>query len=486
MNRLSDTSSASPLRNPILLVMVLAAFTSVLNNSMVNVAIPAISHGLGVSPSLSGWVITSYSIVFATGVALYGRVSDSYSLRITFLAALVVFGLGSLLSALAPSFNLLVAGRALQAAGAAAIPSLSFGAVTRLFAPGQRGVVFGTLSSAVGLGAATGPLIGGIGVSALGWRALFLATMVVLVLLFIAAWRFLPDLNAGRERQTQRLARLDLPGGTLLATCAAATLFGITGVTQFGLAAPRAWGALLLAVIAIAGFTFRIRTAVHPFVPPRLFANRPFMASALIAMLSQAAYIGGGLFLTPLLLINQLHLSPFQTGLVLAPGAFAIACVAPTIGRFSDRFGPRAVLGISLPVLLIGLLFLSCYAVAASPYVVAIALTVCSIGYAGVTAPAANAASGALSTDIAGVGFGVYQLFFFLGAGSGAAVFGAVLTARQGVDASAFNPLYHGHQAIAAYSDAYLVACIAVLLALIMLSGVTPRPKPDSALSAAS
>lgn len=485
MNKLSDTTSPSPLHNPILLVMVLAAFTSVLNNSMVNVAIPAISHGLGVSPSLSGWVITGYSIVFATGVALYGRVSDSYSLRVTFLAALVVFGLGSLLSALAPTFGLLVAGRALQAAGAAAIPSLSFGSVSRLFPAGQRGVVFGTLSSAVGLGAATGPLIGGMGVSAFGWRALFLATMVVLALLFIAAWRFLPDLNAEREQQTQRLARLDLPGGTLLASSAAATLFGMTNAAQLGLAAPRAWGALVVAVIAIVGFTLRIRCAAHPFAPPALFRNRQFMASALIAMLSQAAFIGGGLFLTPLLLINQLHLSPFQTGLVIAPGAFSIACLAPTIGRLSDRFGPRRVLSISLPVLLLGLLFLSSYAVGASPYVVAIALTIASIGYAGVTSPAANAASSALSTDIAGVGFGIYQLFFFLGAGSGAAVFGAVLTARQGIDASALNPLYHGSRAIAAYSDAYLVACTAVVLALIALSGLTPRPKPDSTLSEA-
>ena len=103
MNRASDTASTSPLTNPLLLVMVLAAFTSVLNNSMVNVAIPAVSAHLNVSASASGWIVTAYSIVFATGVALYGRVSDSYSLRATFLAALVIFGIGSLACALAPS-----------------------------------------------------------------------------------------------------------------------------------------------------------------------------------------------------------------------------------------------------------------------------------------------------------------------------------------------------------------------------------------------
>lgn len=472
MSRPTDTASASLLHNPILLVMVLASFTSVLNNSMVNVAIPVVSHGLGVSASLSGWIITSYSIVFATGVALYGRVSDSYSLRITFLAALVVFALASLVCALAPTFGVLVTGRALQAAGAAAIPSLAFGSVARLFPAGQRGAVFGMLSSAVGLGAATGPLVGGIGVSALGWRVLFFATLAMLVLLFAAAWRFLPDLNAARERQTHRLARLDIPGGLLLVISAAATLAGTTAAARSGLGAPLAWGLLLAAVACGLAFAVRIRRAAHPFAPPQLFGNRQFLAASAIALLSQGAFIGGGLFLTPLLLINELHLTPFQTGLVIAPGAFAIALISPTIGRLSDRLGPKIVLAASLSLLLAGLLCLSTFAVGASPYVVSGGLTIASIGYAGVTSPAANAASTALSTEIAGVGFGIYQLFFFLGSGTGAAVFGSVLSARRQAGADALNPLYQGSAAIAGYSDAYLVACVAVLLALVALTGL--------------
>ncbi|ROO23088.1 MFS transporter [Salinisphaera orenii] len=472
MNRFSGTASASPLTNPLLLVMVLAAFTSVLNNSMVNVAIPTISRHLEVSPSLAGWVITAFSIVFATGVALYGRVSDSYSFRGTFLAALVIFGAGSLTCALAPTFSYLVAGRAIQAAGAAAIPSLAFGSVARLFPPGRRGVVFGTLSSAVGLGAAAGPLVGGLGVSAFGWRVLFYGTLAVIGILFIAAWRFLPDLNAQREPQPHRFVRLDLPGGLMLALGAAALLYGVTAANHVGLAAPRAWGTLILAAAMLAGFALRIRTAAYPFVPPALFANRQFLSASGIALLSQGAFIGGGLFLTPLLLINELGLSAFQTGLVIAPGAFAVALLAPTIGRLSDKFGPRAVLGISLSCLLTGLLFMSSFAVGAAPWLVAVALVIASTGYAGVTSPAANAASKALSAEIAGVGFGIYQLFFFMGAGTGAAVFGTVLSARQRLGDAAFNPLYAGGEATAAFSDAYLVACVAVLLALVLLTGL--------------
>ena len=108
---------------------------------------------------------------------------------------------------------------------------------------------------------------------------------------------------------------------------------------------------------------------------------------------------------------------------------------------------------------------------------------IASIGYAGVTSPAANAASKALSPEIAGVGFGIYQLFFFMGAGTGAAVFGSVLSARQQSAGAALNPLYEGGLATAAFSDAYLVACIAVLLAMTLLVGLgrsePARADPD-------
>lgn len=468
----ADTQPTSPLRNPVLIIMMLASFTSVLNGSMVNVAIPVISHGLDVSAGLSGWIITAYSIVFATGVALYGRVSDSYSLRVTFMAALAIFGLASLICALAPTFNILVAGRALQAAGAAAIPSLSLGTVTRLYPAGQRGVVFGMISSAVGIGAATGPLAGGFGVGMLGWRVLFFGTLFVLVFLLIGAWRFLPDLERTPERARGRFARLDLPGGLLLALSAATLLAGVTSVARAGIGNPITLVLLGCALSFVAAFAARIRLAIHPFAPPALFANRGFMCAACIALLSQAAFIGCGLFLTPLMLINEQQLTALQTGLVVAPGAILIALTAPSIGRLSDRLGPTIMLGSGLLVLLLGLLFLSSFGTGASPWIVSGALMVASIGYVSVTTPAANAASSALSTRIAGVGFGIYQLFFFLGSGSGAAVFGSVLSARQQAGSGALNPIYQGSPALTGYSDGYLVACAGLVLAMVALLGL--------------
>ena len=139
----------------------LASFVSVLNTSMINVAIPLISGDLYVSGAEVGWIVTVYALVFATGIPIYGRISDFFSLRRTFSLALVVFAAGSLVCALAPSFAVLIVGRALQAAGSAAIPALAFGSVAKIFPPGGRGTAFGLLSSSVGVGAAAGPILGG-------------------------------------------------------------------------------------------------------------------------------------------------------------------------------------------------------------------------------------------------------------------------------------------------------------------------------------
>lgn len=445
--------------------MALAVFVSVLNNTMINVAIPRISQDLDVSGAQTGWIVTGYSLVFATGIPIYGRISDFFSLRRTFSLALVVFALGSLVCALAPSFAVLITGRALQAAGSAAIPALAFGSVAKVFPSGSRGTAFGILSSSVGVGAAAGPILGGLGVSLGGWQLLFLATLVLIVVLLLAALYELP--HTGSEAQESGAVRsLDLPGGLLLAATAGLALFGITEVQQAGLTSPLSWGPMLLSVFAAVAFSAHIRRASEPFASPELFRNRTFVAASSVALLAQFAYIGGSLFLTPLLLVGQGGLSALSVGFVLAPSAIAVAVLSPLAGRLSDRLGPRAVLMTSLTVLLLGLLFVASYAVGASAYVVALGLLSTGIGYAGITSPAANAASATLSEETAGVSLGIYQLFFFLGAGTGTAILGAFLAARRAADAEAIDPLYSMASSAAPFSDTFLLAGFAVLLAL--------------------
>lgn len=461
----THSSGASRRSGQLLLaIMALAVFVSVLNNSMINVAIPRIRLDMAVSPGAMGWIITGYALVFAVGTALYGRVTDFVSLRKTFLVALMVFAAGSLVCALAPDFTVLVTGRAIQAAGAAAVPALAFGSVGRLFPPGERGHAFGIITSSVGIGAAAGPIIGGAVVSVGGWQLLFLGTLGLLLLLSLAAWWKLPDTDPA-DRLAGGLREFDIPGAMMIAVCAATALLGVTGIQQAGIDSMRSWGPLAVALSAGLVFTIHIHRTRTPFAPPALFQNRTFMAACGVAVFAQSAFLGGGLFLIPLLVIERHELTALTAGLVLAPGAMAISLLSPFAGRLSDRIGARRVLIGCLMIVLAGLVFLSTLA-DRSPVIIATGLLIMGIGYAGVMSPNANAASTALDRAITGVGFGIYQLFFFLGAGMGAAIVGAFLAYRQETGAGALNPLYSATTGTAPYSDTFLLAALMTTIAL--------------------
>ena len=462
----------------LLAVMVTAVFISVFNQAMVNVVVPAIQDQFGVSEGQVGWVVTGYLLVFAVGIPLYGRISDLFSLRRTFCFGLIVFAAGSLLCALAPSLTVLVGGRVLQSAGAAAIPALAFGSVAKVLPPGQRGVALGLLSSSVGIGAAAGPVLGGLLAAVAGWQSLFYGTLALVLVLTAGALYVLPDEVSGdaggsRKGSDSSIKKLDLPGGTLLALAAGLSLFGVTEAEAAGISSPLVWGSLLVAVLSAAGFAGRIRRAPEPFVSPELFRNRAFVAAALVGFLALLANLGS-LFLAPLLLTETEGFSILAAGLALAPGAVAVAALSPLAGRLSDRLGPRRVIFGGLAVMLSSALFISSYAAGRSIYMVAAGILILGIGFAGVNSPVANAASAVLSRSSAGVGLGVYQLFFFLGGGFGPALTGAFLALRQGQGSDALNPLYSFGGA--PFSDAFLVVAGALLIALLAAAGIGGKP----------
>jgi DHA2 family metal-tetracycline-proton antiporter-like MFS transporter/DHA2 family florfenicol/chloramphenicol resistance protein-like MFS transporter len=454
--------------------MICALFVSVFTNTMVNVAIPLIRAQFGVSEAESGWVITGYALTFAVGIPIYGRVSDLFSLKRTFAFGLGMLAAGLAVCALAPTFPVLVAGRALQGVGAGAIPALAFGSVAKLLAPGQRGIALGALSSSVGVGAAAGPVLGGVLSGTAGWQSLFYVTLGLSLLVLAAAVYVLPDRISEQPAEDATLRRLDLPGGLLLAGTAGLLLFGVTQAERLGLSSFLVWGCLLLAALAAVAFAWHIRTTPEPFISPRIFASRPFLAAASVGFLAQFANIGS-LFLAPLLLEGTNGLSPAAAGLVLAPGAIAVAVLSPFAGRLSDLLGPRTVLSVGLTFMLVSALVISSFAAGASPYVVAGGLLLLGIGYAGTNSPAANAASEAIPRQVAGTGLGIYQLFFFLGSGSGPAVLGAFLASRRGTPGGAINPLYSLEAT--PFSDTFLFTALAVTLALLASTTLDGKPK---------
>jgi MFS transporter, DHA2 family, metal-tetracycline-proton antiporter len=442
----------------LLAVLISTVFVAVLNTSMVNVTVPSIREEFGASEGQVGWVITGYLLVYAVSIPLYGRISDLFSLKRTFALGLVVFAAGSLFCALAPNLLLLVFGRIVQAAGGAAVPALASASVAKVLPPGERGAALGLIFSSVGVGAAVGPVLGGVVDSVAGWQALFYGTLLLTLILIPVALYALPHTETSDERS------FDLLGGILLGLTAGLFLFGITQGEVVGFGSITSWGSFIGSALAAVGLALRITTSAHPFVSPSLFQNAGFVAAVIVGFFSMLANVSCLVFV-PLLISTVNELPSGAAALALTPGAISLALLSPFAGRLSDRVGFKSPVFSGLLVMLLSVLFLSTFGAGAPPIIVAVGMLGVGTGFAFANSPTTNAAAAALETKEVGVGLGIYQALFFLGGGTGPAVIGAFLEARREAGTEALNPLY-GFDA-ASFSDAFLLIGVALVLALL-------------------
>jgi MFS transporter, DHA2 family, metal-tetracycline-proton antiporter len=443
-------------------VLISAVFVSVLNSSMVNVVVPVIGRDYGVSEAQVGWVITGFLLTFAIGIPLYGRAADVFSIRRAFMVGLVAFAAGSLICASAPSLGALVFGRIVQGAGGAAIPALSSVSVTKVLPPGERGTALGLIVSSVGIGAAVGPILGGTVGALAGWHYLFVGTLILTAALIPAALYVLPD-------DSPEARGFDLPGGILLGLAAGLFLFGITRGQVSGFGSAGSWGSFAGSALAALGFGWRIRRSAEPFVSPTLFENRAYVAAVVVGYFCMLANVSALVFV-PLLVSEVNGLSPGQAGLVLTPGAVALAIISPLAGRWSDRIGVRPLIFVGLATMLLSVLSISTFGAGATPAVVSLGMLGVGAGFALANSPNINAAASSLRPEEVGAGLGIFNGAFFLGGATGPALIGAFLAARKEAEAGALNPLYALDAA--AYSDAFLVLSLALLISLVATLGL--------------
>ena len=321
-------------------------------------------------------------------------------------------------------------------------------------------------------------MAGGFIAGVAGWQSLFFVTLALALILAAGAWRVLPDAvsdhPAAPSNFLEALHQFDVPGGLLLAAAAGFALFGVTEGQVAGFTSPVTWGSFLIAVVAAVGFVWRIRSAPEPFVSPNLFRNPAFIAAIAVGFFMMFANVGT-LVLTPFLLSEVNGLSAAGIGLVLAPGAAAVAILSPVAGRLSDRFGPRALIRTGLVVMLLSTFGISTLGVGASAVTVALGVLGLGLGFSIVNSPTANAAAATLSAEESGVGLGIFQLVFFLGGGFGPAVTATFLAFRQAAGGAAINP-FHALGS-APFSDAFLLIALSAAIALVMTLGIRQRKK---------
>lgn len=449
-----------------LTTLVIAILNSVLTASMVNVLLSDIRADFDISITRLSWVVTAYALMYAVGVPLFGRASDFIGSRTLFSAGILAFALGSLVSALAPVFPMLVLGRLVQGAGGAAVPALSMVMIARVMPENRRGAAMGMTASAVGVGAALGPFLGGVIGDSIGWRMLFLAPVAVSTVVVLLGQRAFPNTRITDER------RFDVAGGALLAVAMGLFLFGITQGQGAGYGSFVPVTSFLGTIIATAGFILRINTASHPFAPPTLFLNRPYVRLMATGVFNMMAYMAS-LVLVPLMLVDHNGVTPTDAGLVLTPGALAIAIGSRYAGRVSDRIGPRIPILTGLATMIVAAVFLSSVAAGAEPAIVAIGVFLSGAGTSMISAPLNSAAMRLLGPAETGIGLGLMSGSAFMGGGLGAAITSVWLDARQDAGAGALNPFYTG--SAPAWSDAFLLIVAMLVISLAVATTVRFR-----------
>ena len=333
-----------------LIGLCLGVFMFTLDSSIVNVALPTLVSAFGVTFATIQWVVLAYLLIATALVMAAARIGDIYGKRRAYLAGLAIFTLGSLCCGLAPSAGWLIACRALQGLGAVFVSALGAAIVGEMFAATERGRALGMIGSAVLLGVALGPSVGGVIIELAHWRWMFFVNIPAGLAAMWVVYRFVPRIP-GRPAATG----LDWPGTLLACVMLGGLALGLTWGQRDGFENALVLTLLIAAVVAFAAFVMVEARVASPILDLRVFRNRPFASGLLMGYLAFLALAGTG-FLQPFFLEDIAHYSTARVGLLLAIAPIVGGVTAPMGGALADRIGPRWVALGGLLFVVIGLL----------------------------------------------------------------------------------------------------------------------------------
>ncbi len=454
----------------ILLICCSSLFIVGLDVTAVNIALPSIGSELGSGISGLQWTVDAYTVVLASLLMFSGSMADRLGRKRTFVTGLVVFSVASLLCSLAPTIELLVAFRVLQAIGGSMLNPVAMSIITNTFTePRARAQAVGVWGAVFGVSMALGPIVGGAVVSSLGWRSIFLLNLPVGLAAIALTLRHVPESRAPRPR------RFD-PAGQGLVTVLLATLtFGIIEAPSRGWTSPLILGVFFASAAALAGLLLYEPRREEPLVDLRFFRSIPFASAVVISVAAFAAF-GGFLFLNTLYLQDGRGLSPVQAGLATVPLALMVMLASPVSGRIVGRRGPRVPLALAGVCLVTACVMLTGIDDSTPLVRLLAAYVIFGLGFGFVNAPITNAAVSGMPRAQAGVASAIATTSRQVGQTLGVAVIGAIVTSHAvgaGGPASAAGPAWWT-----------LAACGGVVLLLGFLATV-PRAAASARRTAA-
>ncbi|HEY1521042.1 MAG TPA: DHA2 family efflux MFS transporter permease subunit [Solirubrobacteraceae bacterium] len=406
-----------------LAIVSIGLFMMVLDNLVVNVALPSIRRDLGASIQTLEWTVNAYVLAYAVFLLTGAALGDRLGRKRMFIAGIAVFTAGSAAAGLSPSIGFLIASRAAQGVGAAIVTPLTLTLLAEAFPAEQRGLALGVWSGISGIGVALGPLVGGALTEFASWHWIFWVNVPIgLALIPLAAARL--------TESRGDVKRLDLGGLGLASTGLFGIVFGLVRSQSVGWGSPEVIVSLAAGTLLMLAFIrHELRTA-EPMLPMEFFSNRGFAVTNVVSL---AMYFGmfGSIFFLAQFMQNVLHNSPLQAGVKLLAWTAAVLVVSPLAGIMSERYGSRLFMigGLALQAVALGWMATlaavdTTYASLVIPFVLA------GTGMALVFAPSASAVLASVRTSQTGQASGATNAIRELGGVLGIAVLSTVFTSH--------------------------------------------------------
>lgn len=474
------SSSSSPVSDKMsvrdrttITVLIVSAFVVILNETIMNVALPTLMDEFGVSSSAIQWLATAFLLTMSVVIPTSGFLLNRLSIRTVFLIAMSLFSTGTLLAGLAPGFEVLLAARVVQASGTAVMMPLLITTVLDLVPSHRRGAVMGNVSIVISVAPAIGPTLSGLILSSLSWRFMFFLVLPVALTALILGSRLLP---VDKKRST---ARLSVPSLLLSIPAFGGLVYGLSGIGSPDAATQQiaviALAVSLVCLLAFVMLQLKLQRSNAALLDLRPFKFRQFsLALALMVMAMLALF--GVIILLPIYLQNVRGLDVLSTGLMLLPGGVLMGLLAPMVGKLFDKVGARPLLvpgGLLLAAVLFGYTQLN----AGTPLPLIIGLhLLMSVALACIFTPAFTAGLNPLPHSLHAYGSALLSTLQQLGGAAGTALLVGVMAAGTATALAA------GKDSITAetsgLSNGFLVAAC-VSLGIVVVAAF--MGKPDAA-----
>lgn len=449
-----------------LLGVMFGMLLAMLDNFIVGTALPTIVGELG-GVALLSWVVTAYALTTAVTTPIWGKLGDLFGRKIMFQLAVIVFVIGSVLAALSPTMELLIAARAFQGMGAGGLAVGAFAVIGDLVPPRERGKYQGMVAIVVAAGTIGGPLVGGFVTDGFGWRWAFLINLPLglLTLVWVAFLLKLPVLR--------RRARIDWVGAGLLAVAISSIVLLTTWAgAEFSWTSFQAIGLIVLALIAVATFIWQERRVPEPILPLGIFTNRSFTMSSILAFITGAVVFACVLYL-PLFQQSVQGASASASGLLLLPMMIPVVIVSQIAGRTMTATGRYKIFPIiGVISLTIGGILLATMTTSTPAFITAVFMVFMGIGSGLTQQMTTTIAQNSVEQKDIGAASGAVTLLRTVGGSIGVAIFGTIYAAHtQGLTGSAL------HEGVAE-STRLIFIIVAIVSALGIAAAVAIKEVP--------